>query len=133
METERHIRLLIADDHVMVRQVLRSILQGYSNIEVVGEANDGEEAVVSASKLSPVVVLMDIAMPKMDGITATRLIKEQHPEIAVLGISADPKPYEVHAIEKAGAFDVLKKERVPDDLYRAIQRAVLLPPEVDAV
>jgi DNA-binding NarL/FixJ family response regulator len=66
---------------------------------------------------------MDIAMPRMDGITATRLIKEQHPQIAVLGLSIEPKHYEVYAIQRAGAFDVLRKDRAVHDLYEAIQRA----------
>ena len=62
-------------------------------------------------------------MPKMDGITATRLIKTQHPEIAVLGLSVDPKDFQVSAMRRAGAFDVLKKDQAVNDLYEAIQRA----------
>jgi DNA-binding NarL/FixJ family response regulator len=118
------IRVLIADDHAMVRQGLRSALKDYPNIEVIGEAGDGDEAVTAALKHRPTIVVMDVNMAKMDGITATRLIKEQHPEIVVLGISADLKDYQVYAMQKAGAFELISKERAVYELYGAIQRAV---------
>ncbi|HKE61390.1 MAG TPA: response regulator transcription factor, partial [Nitrospira sp.] len=79
------IRVLLVDDHIMVRQGLRNVLQAYPNIEVVGEAGNGEEAVSIIGKLHPAVVVMDIIMPKMDGIAATRLIRTNYPDIAVLG------------------------------------------------
>ena len=112
------------DDHTLVRQGLRSALQAYPNIQVVGEAIDGEWAVLTAARLQPTVVVMDINMSKMDGITATRLIKTQHPQIAVLGLSVDLKDYQIYAMQKAGAFEVLKKDNAVADLYGAIQRAV---------
>ena len=118
------IRVLLADDHAMVRQGLRSALQAYLNIEVVGEAGDGDEAVAVASKLQPTIVVMDINMSKMDGITATRLIKTEHPEIVVIGLSVDLKDYQLHAMRKAGAFDLIRKDNVVAELYGAIQRAV---------
>ncbi len=124
MEIARRIRVLLVDDHAIIRQGLRSALQAYPNIEVIGEAGDGEEAVVSAAKLQPAVVVMDINMSKMDGITATRLIKTQHPQIVVLGLTVDTRDYQVYAMQKAGAFDVLKKDSSVVDLYGAIQRAV---------
>lgn len=124
MEIARRIRVLLVDDHAIIRQGLRSALQAYPNIEVIGEAGDGEEAVVSAAKLQPAVVVMDINMSKMDGITATRLIKTQHPQIVVLGLTVDARDYQVYAMQKAGAFDVLKKDSSVVDLYGAIQRAV---------
>ena len=116
------IRVLLADDHAMVRQGLRSALQAYLNIEVVGEAGDGDEAVAVASKLQPTIVVMDINMSKMDGITATRLIKLQHPHI--VGLTADLKDYQVYAMQKAGAFAVLSKYKAVNELYGAIQRAI---------
>jgi DNA-binding NarL/FixJ family response regulator len=67
---------------------------------------------------------MDINMQKMDGVTAARLIKTQYPDIAIVGLSADPKDYNVYAMEKAGAFEVFTKERAYEHLYDAIQRAV---------
>ena len=97
------IRVLLADDHAMVRQGLRSALQAYLNIEVVGEAGDGDEAVAVASKLQPTIVVMDINMSKMDGITATRLIKLQHPHIVVIGLTADLKDYQILILEDTPA------------------------------
>ena len=119
-----HIRVLLADDKEMVRQILRRALQDYPNIEVVGEASDGEEAVAVASKLLPSVIVMDISMSKMDGITATRLIKTQHPQIAVIGLSVHREAHQIDAMQKAGAFEVLAKDDAVTDLYSAIQRAI---------
>jgi DNA-binding NarL/FixJ family response regulator len=118
------IRVLIADDHSMVRQGLRSALQAYPNIEVVGEARDGNEAIEAVYNLQPSVIVMDINMSRMDGITATRLIKTQHPETVVIGLSAILKDYEVYAMQKAGAFEVLHKDNAVTELYSSIQRAI---------
>ena len=119
-----HIRVLLADDQEMVRQILRRALQDYPNIEVVGEAGDGEEAVAAASKLIPSVIVMDISMSKMDGITATRMIKTQHPQIAVIGLSVHREAHQIEAMQKAGAFEVLAKDNAVTELYSAIQRAI---------
>ena len=124
MTNAKKIRILIVDDHAMFRQVVRSILQPYPNLEVVGEASDGDEAVVNVGQLKPAVVLMDINMQKMDGVTAARLIKVQYPEVAILGLSAKAKHYDIYAMQKAGAFEVLSKEQSVQELYAAIQRAV---------
>ena len=112
-----HIRVLLADDKEMVRQILRRALQDYPNIEVVGEASDGEEAVAVASKLLPSVIVMDISMSKMDGITATR-------QIAVIGLSVHREAHQIDAMQKAGAFEILAKDDAVTDLYSAIQRAI---------
>ena len=119
-----HIRVLLADDQPMVRQALRSALQDYPNIEVVGEASDGDEAVAAASKLQPSVVVMDISMSKMDGITATRLIKTQYPHIGVVGLSVHLQGYQLKAMQQAGAFEVLSKDNAVTELYSAVQRAI---------
>ena len=125
MSIARTIRILLVDDHTIVRQGLRSLLESYPNIDVVGEAGDGDEAVVRAAKFKPAVVVMDINMPKMDGITATRLIKTQHPEIAVVGLSVNAEDrYFLDAMQKAGAFELLAKDSAVDILYAVIQRAV---------
>jgi DNA-binding NarL/FixJ family response regulator len=124
MATAGLIRVLIADDHAMVRQGLRSALAAYPNIQVVGEAEDGDEAVMRAAQLQPEVVVMDINMLKMDGITATRLIKTQHPQIVVIGLSVYPKEHQVDAMQKAGAFEVLSKDKAVTELYGAIQRGI---------
>jgi DNA-binding NarL/FixJ family response regulator len=124
MTAAQKIRVLIVDDHVMVRQGLRALLQSYPNLEVVGEAGNGEEAVLNAAKLQPTIVVMDIGMPSLDGIGATRLIKTQYPQMAVLGLSVNAPTYHVDAMLKAGAFEVLTKEKAVDELYSAIQRAI---------
>ena len=118
------IAVLIADDHELVRKCLRGGLQQYPNIEVIGEVADGEEAVAATFKLKPTVVVMDINMDKMDGITATRLIKTLHPEVVVIGLTADPKDYQVYAMTRAGASEVLNKDKAVYELYPAIQRSV---------
>ena len=124
MEQESSVRVLIVDDLFIVRQTLRCILQPYLNIEVVGEAGDGDEAVKYVARLQPDVVVMDVNMTKMDGITAARLIKAQYPHVLVLGFSADLKDYDICAMQQAGACEVLRKEDAMKDLYGAIQRAV---------
>jgi two-component system response regulator DegU len=93
---------LLVDDHAMVRQGLRCALECYPRIEVVGEACDGEEAVTCVAKVLPTIVVIDIVMPKMDGIAATRLIKTQYPQIAVIGLTRDLKDYTVYSMKKAG-------------------------------
>ena len=124
MVMARQIRVLVVDDHTIFRQALRTDLEAFPNIQIVGEAQDGEEAVVSAVKLLPTVVVMDINMPKMDGITATRLIKAQNPEIVVVGLSLDPKDYQLYAMRKAGALKVISKGTPITVLYGALQEAV---------
>lgn len=118
------IRVLLVEDHTLVRQGVRSALDAYPNIEVVGEAGDGEAAVASAARLKPTAIVMDINMPRMDGITATRLIKKQNPHIAVIGLSVNPKDYQIYAMEKAGVFTVLNKDNAVTELYAALQEAV---------
>jgi DNA-binding NarL/FixJ family response regulator len=124
MEIGSKVRVLLVDDQPNVRRTLSLILQPYPNIEVVGEASDGDEAVASVGTLQVAVVVMDIKMKKMDGITATRLIKTQYPDVLVLGFSTELKDYEVNAMQQAGAFEVLRKEDIGKDLSPAIQRAL---------
>ena len=120
----RSIRVLLVDDHAMVRQGLRCTLEGYPNIEVVGEASDGDEALVFVTKVQPTVVVIDVIMPKMDGIAATRLIKTQYPQIAVVGLTRELKDYTAYSMKKAGAFEVVDKKNAVVELYNAIERAV---------
>jgi DNA-binding NarL/FixJ family response regulator len=124
MATAQLIRVLLVDDHTMVRQGLRSVLESYPNIDVVGQAGDGESAIEMVAKLQPAVVLMDINLPKMDGITSTRFIKTSYPNIAVVGFSMTVHSYSEYAMLKAGAFEVLPKDKAVHELYAAIQRAV---------
>jgi CheY-like chemotaxis protein len=118
------IRVLLVDDQSAVRQALRTILQPYSGIEVVGEAGHGDDAVMSVGKFHPAVVVMDINMQRMGGVTAARLIKAQYPHVLVLGFSADAKDYNIYAMQQAGALEVLNKDNATNDLYVAIQGAV---------
>ncbi len=124
MAAAQKIRVLIVDDHTMVRQGLRAVLQSYPNIEVVGEAGNGEEGVLNVQRLQPAVVVMDIGMPSLDGIGATRLIKTRYPQIAVVGLSVNAPSFHVDAMLKAGASEVVTKEKAVDELYNAIQRAI---------
>ena len=124
MATAQLIRVLLVDDHTMMRQGLRSVLESYPNLEIVGQAGDGETAIQMVGKVEPTVVLMDINLPKMDGITATRFIKTNYPHIAVVGFSMTVHSYSEYAMLKAGAFEVLPKDKAVHDLYAAIQRAV---------
>ena len=124
MEHERKVRLLLVDDHFIVRQTMRCILQSYRDIEVVGEASDGTEAIAYVGMFQPTVVLMDLHMKKMDGITAAQSIRTQYPHVQVVIFSADVKDHTGNAMQHAGAFEVLQKEDAMKNLYAAIQRAV---------
>ena len=108
----------------MVRQGLRCALEAYPRIEVVGEASDGEEVLASIAKLQPTVVVMDVVMPKLDGIAATRLIKTQYPQIVVVGLTRELEDYTSYSMRKAGASEVVDKKNAVGELYGAIQRAL---------
>ena len=118
------VRVLLVDDHAMVRQGLRTVLDSYADIEVVGEASDGEEAVAAMEALHPAVVLMDINMPTMNGIEATAQIKARHPEVIVIGLSVNARGENERAMKQAGAAMLLTKEAAMDELYRVMQEAL---------
>jgi len=103
------LRILIVDDHVAVRKALREMLQERPELRVVGDASNGFEAIAHAHALRPDVILMDVSMPHMDGIEATRRIRAELPSILVVGLSMQARPYEVQAIEQAGAADFFVK------------------------
>jgi PAS domain S-box-containing protein len=113
-------RILLVDDHAMVRQGLRSILETYPDIEVVGEAADGMEAVESALSNQPDVVVMDINLPRLNGIDATRRIKKDAPGTVVIGLSVQYSSQTHAAVIDAGASALLSKEQATEDLYRTI-------------
>ncbi len=117
------IRVLLVDDHAMVRQGLRSVLDTYPDVEIVGEAWNGDDAVARVEELQPSVVVMDINMPRVNGIDATARIKERYPAVIVIGLSVQPERENQSAMEKAGAAALLTKEAAVDELYRAIQKA----------
>src|SRR5215831_4672745 len=100
--SEGPIRVLLVDDYAFIRHVLRSLLEEYPNVEVVAEATNGEEAVMLAERLRPTVVIMDINMPRMNGIQATAKITARNPELAVIGLSLNEGEHG-DAILRAGA------------------------------
>ena len=106
------IKVLLVDDSDVFRQTLRSFLQTFPDIHVVGEASDGEAAVLAVGKLKPTVVLTDINIPGLDGIATTRKIKANHPYVAVIGLSVGLEEYSAYAMMKAGACQVVSKEKV---------------------
>ncbi|HZN44170.1 MAG TPA: response regulator [Nitrospiraceae bacterium] len=117
------VRVLVADDHAMVRQGLCSVLKQYSDIQVVGEAANGEEAVALADSLQPDVILMDVTMPKVDGVEATRLLKRKHPDVVVIGLSIHTTGQVETAMTEAGAVAFVNKEAAVDELYQTIHTA----------
>ena len=120
----RPIGVLLVDDNVLFRQTIRSVLRPYHDLEVIGEASDGSEAVRLARTLLPAVVLMDVHLGRpMDGIATTRVLTTQYPGMAVLGLSWDDREYVVSAMHQAGALDVLAKEQTPDEVHGAIVSA----------
>ncbi|HKO29603.1 MAG TPA: PAS domain S-box protein [Nitrospiraceae bacterium] len=116
--------VLLVDDHSMVRQGLRTMLESYADIEVIGEAANGEEAVTSVEQLQPAIVVMDINMPKMNGIDATAKIKSCYPHITVIGLSVNVGRDSAEAMRNAGAAMLLTKDAAVDELYIAIQQSV---------
>lgn len=119
-----NIRVLLVDDHAMVRQGLRSLLDSYPDVEVVGEACNGEEAVAFVERVQPSIVVMDINMPKMNGIDATAAIVSRYPGTVVIGLSVQAGGENEVAMKHAGAALLLTKEAAVDDLYRTIREAL---------
>ena len=119
----KRIRVLVVDDHAMIREGLKVILLNYPEFDLVGEAGNGQEAVAIAHSLHPDVVIMDVTMPVMDGIEATRLIKKEYPEVIVIGLTVHSGAQVNVALHEAGASNILNKEAAVDELPRAIRQA----------
>jgi DNA-binding NarL/FixJ family response regulator len=119
--TDRKIRVLLVDDHVIVRQGLSRLLRGEADIEVVAEASDGQTAVDMVRQLLPDVVMMDIGMPGMDGIEATRIIHAEFQDVRVIGLSMFEEAQRAKAMREAGAAAYLTKSGPADALVAAIR------------
>ncbi len=115
------IKVLLAEDHAVVRQGIRELIQRADDIDIVGEVGDGEAAVEAAAELKPDVILMDISMPKLDGIAATRIIKESHPSIGILVLTAYDNEEFIFALMEAGAAGYLLKNVESSQLLNAIR------------
>ena len=113
-------KVLIADDHVFYREGVRSFLENAPNIQVVGEAGNGDEAIAKAGEFLPDVILMDLKMPGMNGIESTRRIHETHPAIGVLVLTMFDDDDSVFAAMRAGARGYLLKDADKDEVVRAI-------------
>jgi NarL family two-component system response regulator LiaR len=124
------IKILLVDDHMVVRSGLSTVLAIYDDMELVGEAGDGEEAIRLCERLQPDVVLMDLLMPKMDGVTATRTIKERWPRIIVIALTSFKEQEYVEGALKAGASGYLLKNVSAEELVNAIRRAVAGQPSL---
>ena len=118
------INVLLVDDYPIMKQLLRDILQRYPDICVVGEAQNGEEAVIQSMKLKPTVVIIDINLPTISGMEATRLIKLQRPSTVVVALTAGVPDQTVTAMRGAGAAAVLSKGDLLNALYPTIIEAM---------
>ena len=117
------IRVLLADDHTLFRKGIRTILEQTPDIEVVGEAANGQEAVAQARELVPDAILMDIKMPIINGIDASKAILQENPHIGIVLVTMFDDPESVFAGMRAGARGYVLKEAEPDELRRAIEAA----------
>jgi two-component system response regulator NreC len=118
------INILLVDDHKIICEGLRSLIEKQSNMEVVGEAGDGQTAVKLTRELTPDVVIMDIALPELNGIDATRVITADIPEVKVIALSMHSDKRYVTGILKAGASGYLAKDCAFDELAQAIKTVV---------
>src|SRR5215469_9101113 len=115
------IRILLADDHAVVRQGFKMILAAQPDMEIVGEAGNGREAVEAAENLKPDVVVMDVAMPELNGIEATRRLADSSPRTRVLALSMHKDSVYVREILRAGARGYLLKDSIASDLLTAVR------------
>ena len=114
------IRILICDDHAIVRKGLRTLISSEPNMEVIGEAGDGVEVVLKARSLQPDVILLDMVMPRQDGLTAITQIKQERPDAQILVLTSFAEDDKIFPAIKAGALGYLLKDTTPEQLLQAI-------------
>ena len=123
MSESAAIRVMIVDDHDMVRKGLATFLKVNADLELVGEARDGREALQMCAQVQPDVVLMDLVMPEMDGTSATRFIREHWPQVQIIALTSFQDQELVREVLRAGAIGYLLKNVTVDDLAEAIRAA----------
>ena len=114
-------RVLLVDDESLVRRILKQILASYQDMELVGEAANGEEAIAAVERLQPDIVVMDIRMPALDGIAAAREIRVKYPHVKIIGLSEYGNDYNTDAMQRAGAVGGYRKSMALEELYPAIK------------
>lgn len=124
MDTPQKIKLMLVDDHNVVRSGLATFLRAYDDLELVGEATNGREALNLCRQMKPEVILMDLMMPEMDGITATRAILADYPDIKIIAMTSFEDEQLVQGVLAAGAISYLIKNVTSDELAKAIRDAV---------
>lgn len=118
------IRILLADDHTLIRTGIATLLQTSRDFEVVGEAQDGEEAIEKTKQLRPDVIIIDLSMPKLSGIEATQIIKKEYPDVNVLVLTMHESEEYVYQILKSGAAGYVLKSAGKEELSAAIRAVV---------
>ena len=114
------IRILLVDDHPIVRQGLKTLLEGHSDWEVIGEASDGAEAVEKAKDLNPDVMVLDVTMPRMNGLEACRLLRQECPALEILFVTQHDSPQMMREALEAGARGYVVKSNAARDLLAAV-------------
>jgi NarL family two-component system response regulator LiaR len=130
MGNDATIRVMLVDDHAVVRSGLGAVLTSFDDLKLVGEAGNGDEAVRLCRQLRPDVVLMDLMMPVMDGVTATRIIHEQLPEVCIIALTSFNEKDLVEGALRAGAMSYLLKTISAAELVSAIRGAVTGKPSL---
>ncbi len=121
--TNRQWRVVVVDDDAVDRTLLRVLLEEHAELQVVGEASDGEEAIVLAERYRPDVILMDIHLPRVNGVEATRHIKKKLPQSLIIGVSCLYTPDSYNAMLAAGAVAFVRKEDAVEALYKTVEFA----------
>ena len=115
------IRILVVDDHPIVRQGLKTLLEGHSGWQVIGEASDGAEALDKARELNPDVMVLDVTMPRMNGLEACRLLRRQYPDLEILFVTQHDSPQMMREALEAGARGYVVKSNAARDLLAAVE------------